>query len=348
MISTALERLAVSLANFLKKIDEHCCTLSKTQQPFGLCIVTPKSPYVQPPAEKIRVELENRAREYFKEKPLSGIYLQYFPPPLMPVPEEKTPFQSISLYDYQLVFQVPQFDTKWQQTVIVRNLIYCPLELGTYEHLEWFELQEEAIRLVPLVHQTVKELEIQAKIQQGLQLPAQPVFESFIYNYGLNDEHQSMSKEEQKKWEAKEIKWKDRYQLVSPIIKPAKTVHDLYVIARQKAVASRNPMLKSLFWAFVGHIENNLIISTQLPEEIKNCILNELRQTKKRATKGKYIAKKRSAISISDIECGQMLYVIIRNYMNTRNPAFVEAAFFVWIAQHGAFSGHHLEETGIS
>ena len=343
MISTASERLAVSLVNLLKKIDEHCCTLSNTQQPFGLCIITPKSPYVQPPTEKIRAELESHAREYFKETPLNGIYLQYFPPPLMPVSEAKTPFKSISLDDYQLVFQVPQFDAKWQQTVIARNLIYCPLDPDLSEYLEWFELQEEAIRLVPLVHQTVKELEIQTNIQQKLQLHAMPVFESFIFDYGLIDQHLPMSKEEKRKWTSQEIKWEDRYKLTLPLIKPAKTVHDLYIISRRNAVSSRNPVLKSLFWAFAGHIEKNLIISTQLPDEIKDRLLNQLREAKKRAiTKGKYVAKRRPAISISDIECGQMLYVIINDYLNSRNNALVETALFIWIAQHGAFSGHHL------
>lgn len=342
MISTTSEKLTVSLVDFLKKIDEHCCTLSKTQQPFGLCIVTPKSAYVQPPTEKIRDELEKRVREYFKEKPLKGIYLKYFPPPLMPAPEEKIPFKSISLDDYQLSFQVPQFDNKWQQTVIARNLIYCPLNPEPYEYLDWFELQEEAIRLVPLVHQTVKELEIQAKIQLSLQLPAMPVFESFIFDYGLIDQHQPMSKEERKKWTSKEMEWKDRYQLSFSLVQSAKTVHDLYVISRGKAVSSRNPMLKALFWVFVGHIEKNLIISTQLPEIIKNHLLDNLRQTKKRTTKGKYVAKKRPAICVSDIECGQILYLMISDYLNSRNNALVEAVFFVWIAQHGAFSGHHL------
>lgn len=257
MTSTASERLAVSLDNLLKKIDDHCCTLSKTQQLFGLCTITPKSPYIQAPTKEIRAELENRARKHFKTKQLGGIYLRYFPPPLMPVPEEENPSKSISLDDYQLTFQVPQFDQKWKQTVIARNLIYCPLDPELYEYLDWFELQEEAIRLVPIVHQTVKELEIMANIERTLRSPAMPFFEIFIYKYGPGDSNfPSMLKPEKEKWLAKKIDWKDRYAIVLPIIKSAKTVRQLYAVARQKAAASRNPVLKALFWSFVEYIEN--------------------------------------------------------------------------------------------
>lgn len=342
MTSEPPERLAISLAELLTKIDTHCCQLSNTQQPFGLCTVTPKFPHIIRPTKEIQDDLENRAKEYFHTEQLRGIYLRYWTPPVMPIPEEATAHKAISADDFQLTLQVPQFDKKWQQTVIARNLIYCPVDPDSYEYLDWFELQEEAIRLVPIVHQTVKELEIMAHMELVLHLPAASIFESFIYEYGLTDQHQPMSREACKKLRIKEIKWKDRYPLVYSIIKPAKTVQDLYTIARQKAASSRNPMLKSLFWAFVEHIENNLIVRTQLPEDVKKHTLEKLRKTKKRTAAEKYVAKKRPAISISDIECGQMLYVLIRDYVNTRDNALAEAIFFVWIAQHGAFSGHHL------
>lgn len=339
----ALEKLAISLTSFLTKIDNHCCNLSNTQQPFGVCHITPKSPYIGLPSKEIHTELQSWAREYLKTKDLQGIYFRYWIPPAMPVPKDSTDsLKAVSINDYQLTLEVPQFDQKWQQTVIARNLIYCPLDPEAYEYQDLFELQEEAIRLVPLLHQTVKELEITSNIERSLRLPATPVFESFIYKYGLTDINQSMSQEECKHWNAKKIKWEDRYEFVPPIIQPARTVYDLYAIARKQIISSRNPMIKSLFWAFIAHIENNLINLTQLPEAIKSRLLDKLRQTKKRAIKQKYIAKKRPAISISDIECGQMLYVMIRDYLTKRDSALAEAIFFVWIVQHGAFSGHHL------
>lgn len=342
MTPTASEKLAILLTSFLTKIDNHCCNLSNTQQPFGLCHITPKSAYTSWPTREVHAELENRVREYLKAKHLQGIYFRYWIPPLMPIPNEHNPPKAISVEDYQLTLEIPQFDQKWQQTVIARNLIYCPLDPEAYEYQDLFELQEEAIRLVPILHQTVKELEITSNIERTLRLPATPVFESFIYKYGLTDINQSMSQEECKHWNAKKIKWEDRYEFVPSIIQPARTVYDLYAIARKQVISSRNPMIKSLFWAFIAHIENNLINLTQLPETIKSRLLDKLRQTKKRARKEKYITKKRPAISISDIECGQMLYVMIRDYLIKRDSALAEAIFFVWIVQHGAFSGHHL------
>lgn len=83
----------------------------------------------------------------------------------MPTVEENSQPTLGSSDDYQLTFEIPQFDKKWQQKVIARNLIYCPLDPEPYEYLDWFELQEEAIRLVPIVHQTVKELEIITNIE---------------------------------------------------------------------------------------------------------------------------------------------------------------------------------------
>lgn len=66
MISMTSEKLSISLTNFFAKINDHCRKLSNTQQPFGLCIATPKSPYVSRPTKDVQAELESRARKYFK------------------------------------------------------------------------------------------------------------------------------------------------------------------------------------------------------------------------------------------------------------------------------------------
>lgn len=343
---TSTERLVGSLTGFLKEIEKHCCQLSETKQPFGLCIANPNSPHIPPPTSEIQSELKNQASEYFKAKQCEAFYFRYWTPPSMPGYIEDIATQAISADDYQLTLQIPQFDMRWQQTVFARNLIYCPLDPTPHEYLDWFEIQEEAIRLTPIVHQAVKELEIMANIERALSQPAMPFFELFIYEYGSTDQHQAMSKENYKKWKTKEINWKDRYKRVPPIIKPARTVHDLYGIAHE-AASSRNPILKALFRAFVEHIEENFIIQTQLPEEIKKRLLDQLRKTKKRPKiKGEYIAK-RPAISVSDIECGQMLYVMIIDYLNQNDKALAEAIFFIWIAQHGAFSDLHVTVDGI-
>ena len=111
MTSKAAEKLAISLTSFLTKINDHCCKLSNTQQPFGMCIATPKSPYIAPPTKEVHAELASRAKEFFKGKQLSGLYFRYWTPPLMP--KENDPPKSISADDYQLTLEVPQFDNKW-------------------------------------------------------------------------------------------------------------------------------------------------------------------------------------------------------------------------------------------
>lgn len=349
MIQNASERLAVSLLSLLCKINDHCCKLSDTPQPIGLCTVNPKHASVPPPTRKIQSELKMRAKEHFKKTHAVGCYFRYWTPPMLPIVEDNNATKDVTAENYQLSFGLPQFDNKWQQTVIARNLIYCPLDPGAYEWSDWFELQLDAIRLVPLLDQTLKELMIKSDIENKLHLPAKPVFESFIYEYASGDSHfPEMSKSEKEKWKTKQVNWKDRYRLAEGVIKPAKTLQDLYLIARQKAASTRNPMLKSLFKAFVEYVERNLINVTNLPEKQKDRLLCQLRQTKKRTSKEKYIAK-RPAVCISDVECAQVLYVMIQEYLatNIRDKALAEAIIFIWVAQHGAFSGLHLKVNDI-
>lgn len=209
MTSMESDGFANSLVSLLTKINDHCCKLSNTQQPFGLCTITPKSPYISTPTKEIHAELENRAKEFFKTKQLAGIYFRYYLPPLMPISGENNPSKVATADDYQLTLQIPEFDLKWQQTVIARNLVYCSLEPGFYEYRDWFELQEEVIRLSPILDQTVKELEIIANIKCQLSLPVDQIFESFVYAYGLRDQNLPISREDSKKWKAKEIKWQN-------------------------------------------------------------------------------------------------------------------------------------------
>lgn len=333
-----------SLSSLLKRIDEHCCKLSDNQQLIGFCTINPKYAFVPPPTKEIQLELKRRAKEHFKTTHAVGCYFRYWTPPMLPLLEGNKMVKFATADDYQLSFEIPQFDEKWQQTIIARNLIYCPLDPGAYEWCDWFELQLEAIRLVPLLDQTLNEWIIKTEIEYNLNLPAKSVFESFIYEYTLNDSNfPELSKPDIEKWKAKQIDWKVRYRLAEAVIKPAKTLQDLYAIARKKAASTRNPILKSLFWAFVKHVEHHLISATKLPEKQKERLLCQLRNTKKRASKGKYVAK-RPAICISDVECAQVLYVMIQDYLaiSTRNKALAETIIFIWIAQHGAFSGLHL------
>lgn len=89
-------------------------------------------------------------------------------------------------------------------------------------------------------------------------------------------------------------------------------------------------------------------MSTSLSEKEKQLLITQLRGSKKKIPKGKYIAK-RPALCISDLECGQMLYLLKQDFLTAKikNKAVAEAILFILIAQHAAFSGLCLKEKDI-
>lgn len=277
MPKNSLERLSIALVNLLSRIDEYCIKQCEHGQPFGACTVNPKHALVPTPTNEIKLELERRATEHFNQTKAVGYYFRYWTPPILPILTDKNgegTSKPITADDYQMSLELPQFDNKWQQTIIARSLIYCPLEQEQHGWSDWFELQLEAIRLTPLLHQTLNELQIRSQIKVNLELPAQPIFHSFVYEYALNDRNfPPMTKEEVKLWMTKKIDWKSRYQSAAVIIKPATTLKTLYTIARKKASSTRNPILKPLFEAFVEKIETMLIYKTDLPEEEKRRLI---------------------------------------------------------------------------
>lgn len=344
MTCKSLETLAVSLESLLNNINDHCTYISNKGQPLGLCIVSPKQAFTDRPTSAIQDEIENRAIEYFKGTCVEVCCFRYFVPPLFPLVEGQTIQKTDTIDDYQVFFEHPQIDPRWQQTEIARSLIYCPHDPAAHEWSDWFELQQEAIRLTPILDQTLEECQIMHNINCKLGLSAKPIFESFVYEYAKSDlNFPEMSKSEKEAWNKKEVDWTIRYRLAVDVIKPAKTLHDLYIIARRKAASSRNLVLKPLFLGFVEHVERYLVQITELPKEKKKRLLLQLRRTKKRESKGKYIAKK-PAVCISDVECAQVLYLLIQDFLKPekRTEALAEAIIFIWLAQHGAFSGLHL------
>lgn len=163
-------------------------------------------------------------------------------------------------------------------------------------------MQLEAIRLTPLLHQSLKELQIKFRIKATLTLPAKLIFQSLVFEYTLSDPHfPEMTKQEKDLWRAKQVDWKTRYWLAVDVIKPAETLHDLYVIARKKVASTRNSMLKALFGCFVDRVELELIMNTELSENEKQLLITKLRGSKEKASKEKYHAK-RPAFCISDLE----------------------------------------------
>lgn len=76
--------------------------------------------------------------------------------------------------------------------------------------------------------------------------------------------------------------------------------------------------------------------------------MTQLRGSSQKKNKEKYLAK-RPAFCISDLECGQMLYLLKQDFLTnkTNNKAIAEAILFILIAQHAAFSGLRLKEKDI-
>lgn len=107
-------------------------------------------------------------------------------------------------------------------------------------------------------------------------------------------------------------------------------------------------VLKALFGCFVDRVELELIMNTELSENEKQVLITKLRGSKEKASKEKYQAK-RPAFCISDLECGQILYLLKQDFLGdkTKNKATAEAILFILIAQHAAFSGLQLKEKDI-
>lgn len=349
MKQNASERFAIAISQLLDRIYKYCTKQIENELIFGACTVNPKHASVPSPTQTIQKELESRATTYFMQTEAVGYYFRYWTPPIRRKINLQGALKPISADDYQMTLEIPRFDDQWEQITLARSLIYCPLDFEHHGWNEWFELQLEAIRLTPLLHQSLKELQIKFRIKTTLTLPAKPIFQSFVFEYGLSDPHfPEMTKKEKDLWRAKQVDWKIRYWLAVDVVKPAETLHDLYVIARKKVASTRNPMLKALFGYFVDRVELELIMNTELPEKEKLLLIKKLRGSKEKASKEKYQAK-RPALCISDLECGQMLYLLKQEFLidKAKNKANAEAILFILIAQHAAFSGLQLKEKDI-
>ncbi len=337
-------KLEAALISLLDRLDLHFHKCIKQGQPLGACIIVPKNADIGPPSQEAREELERRATKHFQTTPASGYYLRYSTPPNFLLLENARP--SGSPDDYLMTCELPQFDEEWQKTMLARELIFCPSEGEEGGNLDWFEVQLEAIRFTPLLHQTLEESKTIYMIQTNLNQAGLPAFEAFIYEYALHDPHfPSMDKYEVERWKKRAVDWKKRYHLIANIFPPSPSLRDIYITARKKAARSRNQMIKDMFWALVNKIEDTLILQTKLPAEVKAKQIALLRSAKQRLiNKGKYSAK-RPAICTSDVECAAVLYYLSTQFLGQKQKSIVlaEGILFIWIAQHAAFSKLHLK-----
>lgn len=272
---------------------------------------------------------------------MHGFYFQYFTPSILPNVIDVDINIPPSVNDYQLTFDLPKFDARWVVETTARSLLYSPgndAEMGCWQ--EWFDRQLEAIRLTPMLYQQLKEHSIVGKIRLSLMQSPTKVFQSFVCGYAANDFHLEISNKERNLCAEGKIDWKLLYPEIKDLFNQNNPMlYDFYKISRAKAIQSRNFKIKSLLWAFVEHTEENLIRKSELPDEIKEGLLNDLRGIDRKQQRKKYNAK-RPAICLSDIESAQVLYFFILKFTGNprKNQIFGEIALYIWICQHAAFS----------
>jgi hypothetical protein len=183
MTVTPMEKFCYALNLILTRIKEYCSLHKEKGQPFGLCTANPKRASIGVPTKEIQAELEKRARDHFTHLNAVGFYFRYWAPPLLPVVNDNQTDLPISADDYQLTFQLPQFDEQWERTTVARSLIYCPGDQELHDWSKLFEIQEEAIRFTPLLHHSLKKCQTCGIIRMRLGQLGMPLFENFIYKY---------------------------------------------------------------------------------------------------------------------------------------------------------------------
>lgn len=188
--------------------------------------------------------------------------------------------------------------------------------------------------------QQLKEHRIIGGIRLCLLQSPHPIFEAFVHDHVLNDDHLGINDKERKLCAEGKTDWKLLYPEVKGLLNSThQTLHNFYKVARAKAVQSRNPKIKSLLWAFVDHVEKRLIKTSELPENLKDQLLDDLKGVNSKQQEKKYHAK-RPAICLSDIECAKALYFFIRKFLSSpkKNQISGEITLYIWICQHAAFS----------
>jgi|GEM_PF-3395651 len=249
------------------------------EQLFGACTVHPKHAAVNPPSSKLIEQIKNLAANHFRTLGAQGYYLRYTTLPMLPILKNKSISPSID--DYNIICQLPEFDKEWQKFRLARELIYCPTDEESGGDIDWFEIQLEAIRLTPLVHQSLEESKILTAIYANLEQPGFPRFEAFVYEYAIKDHHfPLMNQHELERWKNRELDWKTRYHFIADLFPTTANLRDIYEISRKKAASSRNQVTKDLLWSFISTIENEFISNTSLPEEMKKRELSQLRARK--------------------------------------------------------------------
>jgi len=332
----AAERLWQAVEQLWIRIDEHCEKLKSSPLKLGTCTVNPKRSGIGLPTPSIQLELENQAQKYFEVfDDIEGFYFQYWTPPKLPIIDGL----EVSIDDYQMIYEVPLYDDAWGQRTLARCLVFCPDISEFLTVKEWFVTQIEAIRFTPVLHQNIQESIQLNQIKRDLSENPLLFFESFVNQYILRDPSLEMSSKDRKKHQ-QERKWRILYpEVISIFEKQSTTLQKAYIECRKKAPQTRDPKIKALLWAFAAHLEGKLIAGSSLPDDLKHTVINEIQQVCKFKKSNKYQAA-RATLVLSDVECGQFLYLLLLEFGNApkKRQKLGEILLFIWLCQSAAFS----------
>ncbi len=343
MKKTAAQRLSEALSALQMRNYNYCNEMVNSRMRIGICIARRKEASAQKPTEDTLSQLQQQAKSHFASQNIDKFYFLFVELPIQ-LNEKVNTKATLAVDDFLLTCRIQEFDTAWEQETLARSLIYCPSELEAGGWHEWFIPEVEAIRLAPLCYEWLKEHKIAGQIQQEMQQPAISFFDTFIRNYILTDYDLELSERARQQVSQGLQDWRPFYKALSSIL-PSKeaTLFELYKASRAKVVQSRNEQLRSVLKAFSDEVEKKVITSKSLAQDVKESYIDYLHGTEKRA-KREYEAK-RPVYCLSDVECAQTLYLVIRQFQTNpkKNQIYGEIALFIWICQQAACRGHELD-----
>jgi hypothetical protein len=349
MKMTATERLSKAIHSLLLRIQDYCQEVADTPIRFGLCIANQKQEPYQVLTRKIQDELWMHAKDHFNSLGVQSFYFQFWTPPTFSLLEKKETDLPLTVKDYQLTFELPEYNAVEERRTTARSLIYCPSQ-GEINHWwnEWFEMQDEAIRHVPLVFQDIKERMLIRQISASLAQKGIPIFDVFANKYILQSHHLGISDEDKKLIDSGRNSWKTYHPQIQDLFSVKDNLFDAYKIVQKKILKSRNENIRSLLKAFIEYVEETLIEATLLLDDLKRQLLNNLRGVLRKGHHYGYKAKN-PALCLSDIECAQILNALLHQFIS--NPkkfsVFGEVALYIWVCQHAAFAGIKFTEKDV-
>ena len=150
---------------------------------------------------------------------------------------------------------------------------------------KWVIPQQEAIRITPIVHFEIEKEKKIIQIKKELHQDAKIIFEKFITEHIKNDDWIPLFE--------KNKPWKLVYPEIKKLFFFPNSLVNIYKIAREKFLKSRNEKIKNLCSCFTQYVEKILILEKKLHKDLENKLINYLRNYKIKPKAKSYKAKKR-------------------------------------------------------